>query len=219
MQREEESWMTELFICIHGHFYQPPRESPWLEAIEIQDSAFPYHDLERAYHGRMLRSQCNVENLGHGRAHRPKGPGSPCPKSLSVATDLSLNAKLRRALQGEWVDPQVIPTLLEEARLAGATLDVAALALLVAASIEHLAEEILERPDDISLLERFNEAAKLVRTLPFEVNLWKTQNICYRIIRTSYPSFKEKAEMEDKNAQEWMSHCAVLAEALSIRVP
>jgi len=32
------------FTCIHGHFYQPPRESPWLEAIEIQDSAFPYHD-------------------------------------------------------------------------------------------------------------------------------------------------------------------------------
>ncbi len=31
-------------VCIHGHFYQPPRESPWLEAIEIQDSAFPYHD-------------------------------------------------------------------------------------------------------------------------------------------------------------------------------
>lgn len=31
-------------ICIHGHFYQPPRENPWLEAIEIQDSAFPYHD-------------------------------------------------------------------------------------------------------------------------------------------------------------------------------
>jgi len=34
----------ERFVCIHGHFYQPPRESPWLEAIEIQDSAFPYHD-------------------------------------------------------------------------------------------------------------------------------------------------------------------------------
>ncbi|MFZ2491760.1 MAG: DUF3536 domain-containing protein [Thermoanaerobaculia bacterium] len=32
------------FICIHGHFYQPPRENPWLEAIETQDSAHPYHD-------------------------------------------------------------------------------------------------------------------------------------------------------------------------------
>ncbi len=32
------------FVCIHGHFYQPPRENPWLETVEIQDSAAPYHD-------------------------------------------------------------------------------------------------------------------------------------------------------------------------------
>jgi alpha-amylase/alpha-mannosidase (GH57 family) len=32
------------FVCIHGHFYQPPRENPWLEAVETQDSAAPYHD-------------------------------------------------------------------------------------------------------------------------------------------------------------------------------
>ncbi|MGE3805627.1 MAG: glycoside hydrolase, partial [Gemmataceae bacterium] len=36
--------MSERFICIHGHFYQPPRENPWLEAVELQDSAYPYHD-------------------------------------------------------------------------------------------------------------------------------------------------------------------------------
>src|SRR3974377_479743 len=32
------------YICIHTHFYQPPRENPWLEAVEQQDSAYPYHD-------------------------------------------------------------------------------------------------------------------------------------------------------------------------------
>ncbi|MCX6572828.1 MAG: DUF3536 domain-containing protein, partial [Candidatus Aminicenantes bacterium] len=32
------------FICIHGHFYQPPRANAWLEEIEVQDSAAPYHD-------------------------------------------------------------------------------------------------------------------------------------------------------------------------------
>jgi alpha-amylase/alpha-mannosidase (GH57 family) len=32
------------FVCIHGHFYQPPRENPWLETVEVQDSAAPYHD-------------------------------------------------------------------------------------------------------------------------------------------------------------------------------
>jgi alpha-amylase/alpha-mannosidase (GH57 family) len=34
----------ERYICIHGHFYQPPRENAWLESIERQDSAYPYHD-------------------------------------------------------------------------------------------------------------------------------------------------------------------------------
>ena len=32
------------FVCVHGHFYQPPRENPWLETVEVQDSAAPYHD-------------------------------------------------------------------------------------------------------------------------------------------------------------------------------
>src|SRR5712691_27573 len=36
--------MRVRFVCIHGHFYQPPRENPWLEAVETQDSAHPYHD-------------------------------------------------------------------------------------------------------------------------------------------------------------------------------
>ncbi len=45
------------FICIHGHFYQPPRESPWLEAIEIQDSAFPYHDWNE-----RISAECYAAN-------------------------------------------------------------------------------------------------------------------------------------------------------------
>jgi alpha-amylase/alpha-mannosidase (GH57 family) len=32
------------YVCVHGHFYQPPRENPWLETVEVQDSAAPYHD-------------------------------------------------------------------------------------------------------------------------------------------------------------------------------
>lgn len=34
----------ENFVCVHAHFYQPPRENPWLEEVEYQESAYPYHD-------------------------------------------------------------------------------------------------------------------------------------------------------------------------------
>lgn len=33
-----------LSVVIHGHFYQPPREDPWLETLEAQPSAAPFHD-------------------------------------------------------------------------------------------------------------------------------------------------------------------------------
>ena len=36
--------MNLRYICIHGHFYQPPRENPWLETVEVQETAYPFHD-------------------------------------------------------------------------------------------------------------------------------------------------------------------------------
>ncbi|HXW56193.1 MAG TPA: DUF3536 domain-containing protein [Candidatus Cybelea sp.] len=35
---------SDRYLCVHAHFYQPPRENPWLESVEVQDSAYPYHD-------------------------------------------------------------------------------------------------------------------------------------------------------------------------------
>lgn len=35
---------TNKYVCIHGHFYQPPRENAWLEIVEQQESARPFHD-------------------------------------------------------------------------------------------------------------------------------------------------------------------------------
>ena len=59
------------YVCIHCHFYQPPRENPWLEAIELQDSAYPFHDWNE-----RISAECYGANAfsrllaGDGRIER-----------------------------------------------------------------------------------------------------------------------------------------------------
>jgi alpha-amylase/alpha-mannosidase (GH57 family) len=45
------------YVCVHGHFYQPPRENPWLETVEVQDSAAPWHDWNE-----RITAECYAPN-------------------------------------------------------------------------------------------------------------------------------------------------------------
>ncbi|MDX1567822.1 MAG: DUF3536 domain-containing protein, partial [Longimicrobiales bacterium] len=49
--------MSGRYVCIHGHFYQPPRENPWLESVERQASALPYHDWNQ-----RVTAECYAPN-------------------------------------------------------------------------------------------------------------------------------------------------------------
>ncbi len=49
--------IMERYICIHGHFYQPPRENAWLGRVEWQDSAYPYHDWNE-----KVTAECYLPN-------------------------------------------------------------------------------------------------------------------------------------------------------------
>ncbi|MBI3288487.1 MAG: glycoside hydrolase, partial [Elusimicrobia bacterium] len=55
------------YACVHGHFYQPPRENPWTGAVERQTSAGRDHD----WNARIAR-ECYVPN---GEARVVNGDG------------------------------------------------------------------------------------------------------------------------------------------------
>ena len=46
---------TGVYVTVHGHFYQPPRENPYLDAIERQPSAEPFHDWNERIHHECYR--------------------------------------------------------------------------------------------------------------------------------------------------------------------
>jgi alpha-amylase/alpha-mannosidase (GH57 family) len=69
-------------ICIHGHFYQPPRENAWLDTILVQKSAYPDHN----WNERIL-AECYQPNT---RARLLDAEGKICDIRNNF-TDISFN--------------------------------------------------------------------------------------------------------------------------------
>jgi len=72
----------ERYVCIHGHFYQPPRENPWLGEVELQDSAYPYHDWND-----KITEQCYRQNT----ASRILGPDKQIIDIVNNYSKISFN--------------------------------------------------------------------------------------------------------------------------------
>jgi len=60
------SAVSEKWVCVHGHFYQPPRENPWLEAIEPQPSAHPYRDWNERITAECYRPNAAARVVDNG---------------------------------------------------------------------------------------------------------------------------------------------------------
>ncbi|HEU5299252.1 MAG TPA: DUF3536 domain-containing protein [bacterium] len=44
-------------LCLHGHFYQPARENPWTDRLELAEAAAPYHDWNE-----RITAECYARN-------------------------------------------------------------------------------------------------------------------------------------------------------------
>jgi len=55
LEAEPTATKPRVWVVVHGHFYQPPRENPYLNAIERQEAAAPFHDWNERIHFECYR--------------------------------------------------------------------------------------------------------------------------------------------------------------------
>ncbi len=142
----------------------------------------------------------------------------PPPRPLYVAAELILNAGLRRAFEDEELNHEMINTFLEEAGVEGISLDVETLEYSLRKSLERMCDRLLSNPSELASLQELEAAIGLLDSLPFTVNLWRVQNICYDLLQNVYPEYRKRARNGEEGAREWVNHFKTLAQRISIRI-
>jgi len=144
--------------------------------------------------------------------------GVPLPKAFRTAAEIVLNVDLRRAFQADEPDSERIRSLLEEAATRQAEIDAPGLAYLFNRIVERLADKMVGEPTSLDPLLEMAAALDLARYLPFEVDLWRAQNVYYEMAQTAYPQLRDDAAAGDEAAAVWVQHFIALAEGLSVCV-
>lgn len=142
----------------------------------------------------------------------------PAPDVLRGPFELVLNSKLRHELEQDTLDLEKIHALLHEAERDAVALDSQGLGYAMKAHLDRLCGMVQDSPEDVSLLPRFSAAAEAAYALPFDVNLWKPQNVYQNMRRTLLPAMAERARQGDEHAKAWADEFHTLGERLGFRM-
>jgi hypothetical protein len=145
--------------------------------------------------------------------------GIPMPREFATAIEYAINSLLRRACSGDELDGERIRNLLREAQASNVNLDKTTLEFLLRRKVDSLSGRFGADPSNIDKLNDLNGALKIVKQMPFVVNLWSAQNHVYAIQNGLYQRSKRKGLRGDTKAQQWVEAYLALSELLSLRVP
>ena len=140
--------------------------------------------------------------------------GAGMPRVLRVTAEFVLNAELRQEFEKDSPSPDNVRLILEAARRDGVSLDSATLGYVLKRRLDAMGDELAVYPHTQSL-ERYRAILDVVRSLPFEVDLWKLQNVFYQLLQTVYP---EMSSTDDEQSRRWARDFAALGGALGVDV-
>jgi (1->4)-alpha-D-glucan 1-alpha-D-glucosylmutase len=144
--------------------------------------------------------------------------GVPLPRTYQMAADFVIYKDLRWAVDEDEPKLQQIRALIRDAALWKVSLDTVGLAYRFSRTITRMAERLREHVTHLAHLQTLEETVELAKSLPFEVNLWRCQNVYFEIMSTGCRDVRARAENGDEEAQSWLGHFIALGEKLGIDV-
>ncbi len=144
--------------------------------------------------------------------------GAPLPSTLRTAAVFILNTELRRQFESAEPDVARIHALLEEVQTDNVELHRDELAYVIKEHMDHRLERLTRSPDDVTFLSSTADLAETVRAMDIEVNLWKTQNLFFKLLNAVAPGRREQAEHGDAAAKEWLRHFVRLGDQFGFKV-
>jgi hypothetical protein len=185
-----------------------------------------FGDRQRQILYRVLESSINDAESAYRRLYEENASlmrfliaqDLPLPSAFRMAAEFVLNRDIRAALGAPRVDLERTRSLLDEAEATNVQLDQEGLGYVVGKALANVGYQLLEAPHDLELLEAWAGLAGLTVGLPFDVNLWKSQNAFYELLNTVYPAVRSRADAGDEDAIRWTGLFEVLGEQLSVVV-
>jgi hypothetical protein len=194
------------------------------DSVYSLKSLFP--DEQRRILDLMLQTTLEETEAAYRQLYEHHAPllqfledtGSTPPKIFYVAAELILNADLHRSFQDDNLDLNRIGSLFEEAQLEGVSLDSTSLEYSFRKALEGLAKRLAADPGDFEMLKKLEAKTTLVSRLPFQVDVWRVQNLCYEMLQTVYAEYQARAEQGHEEARSWLRHFNTIAKNLSLQV-
>ncbi|MGA4645528.1 DUF3536 domain-containing protein [Limisphaera sp. 4302-co] len=144
--------------------------------------------------------------------------GARLPAPLQNTADYILACELRRQFEADDADPQQIRILLDNGESLNIEQHGEALGYAIKAQLDRQLERLTRNPEDLNRLARTADLAELVHRMGVEVNLWKTQNLYFHLLKEVAPGWEDKAARGDPAAQQWREHFRRLGEQLGFKV-
>lgn len=141
----------------------------------------------------------------------------PQPQALYTAAQFVLIMDLRQAFAKVPPDFEQIAALLEEVKQYQISLEEPVLRHTLEQTLEQIAGQLDADPGALGRLGELDQAVALARSLPFEVNLWKPQNVYYKLVHSVYPDYRRRADGGEEEARTWLERFITLGDRLQVR--